>query len=250
MPSRRAGSGCAGVAGEVRREVLAHPDRADARTAAAVRDAERLVQVEVRDVAAELARLGVAEERVEVRPVDVDLAAVLVHDRAQLGDGVLVGAVGRGVGDHDRGEVVAVLLAPPPQVVEVDRPVVGRLHHDDLHAGHHGGGRVGAVRRRRDQADVASLVAAGAVVAADREQAGELALRPGVGLDRDAVVAGHRGQPRLELLDEQRGSPRRPRPARTGAGRRSPGRLTGSISVVALSFIVHEPSGIIPRSSA
>ena len=28
------------------------------------------------------------------------------------------------------------------------------------------------------------------------------------------------------------------------------GQVIGSISVVALSFIVHEPSGIIPRSSA
>ena len=29
-----------------------------------------------------------------------------------------------------------------------------------------------------------------------------------------------------------------------------PGNATGSISVVALSFIVHEPRGIMPRSSA
>ena len=44
--------------------------------------------------------------------------------------------------------------------------------------------------RRRDQADVALVVAAGAVVAADGQQAGELALRPGVGLQR------HRGRSR------------------------------------------------------
>ena len=76
MPSRRCGVGVRRVAGQVRRQVRAHADRADARAAAAVRDAERLVQVEVRDVAAELAGLGVAEQRVEVRPVDVDLATV------------------------------------------------------------------------------------------------------------------------------------------------------------------------------
>ena len=46
------------VAGQERREVGAHRDRADARTAAAVGDAERLVQVEVADVGAELARAG------------------------------------------------------------------------------------------------------------------------------------------------------------------------------------------------
>ena len=30
----------------------------------------------------------------------------------------------------------------------------------------------------------------------------------------------------------------------------NPGRPTGSISVVAFSFMVHEPSGIMPRSRA
>jgi hypothetical protein len=44
------------VVRQERREVRAHADRADARAAAAVRDAERLVQVEVRHVGAELAR--------------------------------------------------------------------------------------------------------------------------------------------------------------------------------------------------
>ena len=45
-------------------------------------------------------------------------------------------------------------------------------------------------------------VAVGAVVAADRQQPGELALRAGVGLDRDPVVAGDLGQPALELADQ------------------------------------------------
>ena len=53
---RRAGLGLQRVVGQVRREVRADRDRADAGAAAAVRDAEGLVQVQVRDVAAELAR--------------------------------------------------------------------------------------------------------------------------------------------------------------------------------------------------
>jgi hypothetical protein len=46
--------------------------------AAAVRDAERLVQVEMRDVGAEVPGRREADERVQVRAVDVDLAAVRV----------------------------------------------------------------------------------------------------------------------------------------------------------------------------
>ena len=63
------------VVRQVRRQVGAHRHRTDARAAAAVRDRERLVQVEVADVGAEPARLGEAEQRVEVGAVDVDLAA-------------------------------------------------------------------------------------------------------------------------------------------------------------------------------
>ena len=67
------------VPGQERREVRLRRDRADAGAAAAVRDAERLVQVEVRDVAAEVAEAREAEQGVEVGAVDVDLSAGVVH---------------------------------------------------------------------------------------------------------------------------------------------------------------------------
>ena len=108
------------VAGQIRRQMRAHRDRADAGPAAAVRDAERLVQVQVADVAAELARSGQTDQRVEVGAVDVDLAAGVVHRRADVGDVVLVDAVGGRVGDHQRGQHVGVFGHLGPQVVEVD----------------------------------------------------------------------------------------------------------------------------------
>ncbi len=182
--------------------MLRDRDRPDTGATAAVRDAERLVQVEVRDVATELARCGVPEQRVEVGAVDVDLAAVAVHDLAQLGDAVLVDAVRRRVRHHDRGEVVRMRIALRLQVLEVDLALIGRLHDDDAHAGHDRRSSVGAVRRRRDQAHVAVVVAAAQVVRANRQQPGELALRAGVGLDRHGGIAGDLGEPRLERLDE------------------------------------------------
>ena len=81
-------------------------------------------------------------------------------------------------------------------------PLVGSPDHDDLHAGHHRGRRVGAVRAGRDQADGARALPVGPVVGADRQQPGELALRAGVGLQRHGVVAGDLAQPRLELADQ------------------------------------------------
>ena len=71
-------------------------------------------------------------------------------DVAQLPDLGLEDAVGGGVGDHDGGEVVPVLLGLRPQVVQIDVAVVVALHHHDFHAGHHRAGRIGTVGRRRN----------------------------------------------------------------------------------------------------
>ena len=123
------------VAGQVRRQVGAHRDRTDAGAAAAVRDAERLVQVEVADVAAEPPRPGQPDQRVEVGAVDVDLAAGVVHRGADVGDVVLVHAVGGRIGDHQRGEPLGVLGDLGAQIVEVDVAVLAAGDHHDPHAG-------------------------------------------------------------------------------------------------------------------
>ena len=105
------------------------------------------------------ARLGEADERVEVGAVEVDLAAALVHDVAHVADVRLEHAVGRRVRDHQRGEVGGVLVRLGLEVVEVDVAVVVARHDDDAHAGHHRARGVGAVRRRGDEADRARRLA-------------------------------------------------------------------------------------------
>ncbi len=177
-------------------------DRADAGAAAAVRDAERLVQVQVRHVRAEPARPGQPDQRVQVRAVHVDLAARLVDRLADLGHGLLEHPVGGRVGQHDRGDLPAPVLQLGLQVTQVDRAVAAALDHHDPQARQHRAGRVGPVRRLGDQADVPAGVAAGAVVAPDGQQARQLALRPGVGLHGHRVVAGDLGQPPFQVADQ------------------------------------------------
>ncbi len=142
------------MAGQERGQVGADRHRADAGTAAAVGDAERLVEVEVAHVGAEATGLRHADEGVEVGAVDVHLAAVVVDDVAQLGDAGLVHAVGRGVGHHHCGEAVAGRIGLGPEVVEVDVALGVARHDDDLHAGHHRRRGVGAMGRRGDEAHV------------------------------------------------------------------------------------------------
>ena len=128
--------------------------------------------------------------------------------------------------------------------------VVGGIagHRHDLHANHMSRRRIGAVRRGRNETHRAVRIATAPVVCANRKQASILALRSGVGLQRDGVIAGD-PKARLQISDQLRitGSllARRKRMQRA-----KPGQVTGVISEVALSFMVQEPSGIMVRSSA
>ncbi len=187
-----------------RHQVVDHAHGPDTGPAAAVRDAESLVQVQVADVAAELARRRDADQRVHVGAVDVDTPAVPVHELAQLLDARLEHAVGRRVGDHDARQVLGVLRAFQRQVVEIDVAHRVALHHDDFQPGHLRARRVRAVRRFRDQAHVALRLPARLVPGLDREQPGVFALRAGVGLQADARIAGGLRQPAAQLLVEQR----------------------------------------------
>jgi hypothetical protein len=185
-----------------RHQVLGHADRPDAGATAAVRDAEGLVEVEVAHVGAEAPRPGQPDHRVEVGAVDVDLPAGVVHRRADLLHLGLEHPVRRGVGQHDRGEPLGVLLDLRPQVGQVDVAGLVAGHDDHAQTGHDGAGGVGAVRRARDQADVALVVAAEAVVAVDGQEPCELALRAGVGLHAHGRVAGDLGQVGAQLVDQ------------------------------------------------
>ncbi len=88
------------------------------------------------------------------------------------------------------------------EIGQVDVAVGVAGHHHHVQAGHGRAGRVGPVGRGRDQADPPVLLAAAGVVGLDGQQAGQLTLRPGVGLQRDGVVAGDLGQGRLEAGDQ------------------------------------------------
>ncbi len=180
------------VPGQERRQVGGDADRAHAGAAAAVRDAEGLVQVDVADVGADVAGAAEADLRVQVGAVHVDLAAVLVDDLGDVLDPGLEHAVRRRVGHHQRGERVAVLARLGGEIGEIDVAAVVAGDDHDAVAGHHRRRRVGAVRRRRDQADVAVPLAAALVKGADDEQAGVLPLRAGVRLQRRRGEAGDR----------------------------------------------------------
>ncbi len=183
------------MARQKRRQMRLDADRPHAGAAAAMRNAERLVQVEMADIGAVIAGPRKPDLRVHVGAVEIDLSAVAMHDLADLAYVFLEHAMGGGIGDHDGGEIVGMLCRLGAQIIDVD--IAARItgDHHDLHAGHAGGGRIGAVRRRRNQAHPAMRLIARGVIAADRQQAGIFALRAGIRLQRDRVVTCDVAQP-------------------------------------------------------
>src|SRR3954452_22309701 len=154
-------------------------DRARARTAAAVRLCEGLVQVVVDDVEAHVARARTPHDGVEVRAVVVERRADLVDDLRDLGD-VLVEQPERvRVREHQARDVLVGLR---PQVLDVDAAALVGADLDDLVAGHRHRGRVGAVGGVRRE-DLGAVLAPVLVIGAGQQDAGELAVRAGARLE-------------------------------------------------------------------
>ena len=182
------------MAGKVRREMRLDPDRPHARPAAAMRDGEGLVQVQVADVAADLSGLHQAHQRVHVGAVQIDLAAMLVGDLADLAHGLFEDAMGRGIGDHAGRQPVARLGRLRAEVIEVHVSVGRGLDDDHLHPGHLRRGRVRAMGRGRDQAQRPRRVPPRLVIGEDRHQPGIFPLCARIWLHGKGIVAGDLAQ--------------------------------------------------------
>ena len=187
-----------------RDEILDHADGPHARPAATVRNAERLVKVQVAHVATEVARGRHAHQRVHVGPVDIDAAAVAMHDLAQLRDLRFKHAVGAWIRDHHRRQSVGMLAALCLEFGEVDIALLVAAGHHDGHADHLRTGGIRAVGRGRNEADVAVALPAGPLPGPDHEQAGVFPLAPGIGLKADPGVAGRLSKPLPQLPLENR----------------------------------------------
>ena len=125
-------------------------NRPHAGSAAAVRNAEGLVEVEVANVGADVGRTAEADLRVHVRAVHIDLAAAVVYNFANLRDALLEDAVGGGISDHEGGEIAGVSLGLGAQIGQVNVALRVAGDGDDLQTGHGRAGRVGAVGGGRE----------------------------------------------------------------------------------------------------
>ena len=136
----------AGEAGlrQKRNQVLLDRHWAGAGAAATVGRRKSLVQVEMHDIGAEIARPRDADQRVHVGAVHVELRALRVQDFRDARDLLFEDAERVGIGEHQRGDI---FIDGAGQLVDIHH--AERVGFDvlDRIAGHAGCGRVGAVRR-------------------------------------------------------------------------------------------------------
>jgi len=146
------------VAREIRSKSLSAADRANTWATTTVRHGEGLVKVEVADISTNLSGLDETHLSVHVGTIHVDAATELVHDARSLTEGLLKDTVSGRVGHHDASKVLGVLLSLLLKVLKVDVAASITLDNDGLEASHCSRGRVGAVSRDRQEANVTVVV--------------------------------------------------------------------------------------------
>ncbi len=174
------------------------------------------MQVDVHRIDAEVARAHLADDRVEVRTVAIDIAAHGVDRIGDFAEVLFEQAAGVGVGDHHRRDI------RPEAGLEcrhIDPAFRRRGDILDAVVSEGGGGGVGAVGAFRHQHHFARI-AAGFVRRADREDPAKLTMRAGLGAHGDRRHTGQRAQPATELVDHlQRALHRRLRGERVDVGK-------------------------------
>ena len=190
------------VSRKIRSQVFPDADRSNPGAASAVGNTEGLVQVQMSHVGTELCRPTNTELRIEVSPVQIYLSPVSVYDVTDFTDLFFKDAVSGRVGDHEGSQPVGVFPGLSLQVsqINVALPVTG--HHDNSETRHGSTGRIGAVGGARDQTDISLAFIAFLMVAPDHEQTSVLALRPGIGLQRNSRKTSHDPEHLLQLVDE------------------------------------------------
>ena len=179
----------------------ANPYRPDPGSPTTVRDRKRLVQVEVRNVRTERTRLRQAHQRVQVGAVDVHLPTGLVHSRTDLPHRFFEYAVGRWIRDHQRGQILPMLVDLRLQIGQVYISGLVARHDNNMHTRHHGARCIGAVGAARNQAHRPLRVTIGLVIRPNGHEARELPLRSSVRLHGDRVVSRDPSEPSFELGD-------------------------------------------------
>ena len=143
-------------------------DRSHSWSAAAVWNTECLVQIEMANVCANLARSHQPNERIEIRSVHIDLTAMLMHDFAEFANAFFEDAVGARIGDHARCQILRMLVCLRAQICEINIALIVALDRHNIHSRNNRTCGIRAVRTLWNEARSAMTFAATLMERTDR----------------------------------------------------------------------------------
>ena len=117
-------------------------------------NAERLVQISVHDISAIIRWSTESYLRIQVRPVKIDLASMIVNQIADIPNPFFKDSIGWRVRDHDGGQFIAVFFNLLFQVTQTDIPIAFHLDYLDLITSHLSTGRICAVSGHWDETNL------------------------------------------------------------------------------------------------
>ena len=171
--------------GEELLESFTHTDGTTTRTATTMRCGECLVQVDVADVEAHVARTAGTKHGVQVGSVVVHQTAAVVHEFGDFGDGMLEDTQRVGIGHHHGCHLFTTFSDQALQVVHVDSAIGEALHLDYIQSADSCRGRVGAMGGVGNEHFRTLLVATAHVIGTDDHQTCELTMCTGAGIQRE-----------------------------------------------------------------
>ncbi len=157
------------------------------------------MQVEVHHIDAHIAGAQDAQQGVHVGAIAIDQPAAIVDSLDDMLKVLIEEPQRVGVGQHQADDGIVALRLECRQV-HVAALIGGDL--DDLQTDHAGGSRVGAVRRIGDEHLDALRIAAGLVVGAHDEHAGQLAVGASCRLEGDCGKSADLLQPFLHFVHQ------------------------------------------------
>src|SRR5262245_22550686 len=97
-----------------------YADRSHARSTAAMRNAEGLVQIEMANVRPVVARPRQPDLRIQIGAIEVHLTAMVMHDIADRSGRTFEDAMRRGIGNHDCSEPVSKALSLGTDILKIN----------------------------------------------------------------------------------------------------------------------------------
>ena len=192
------------IARQIWGQMRLHPNRPHARPPAAMRNGKGFMQVQMANIAANFARFHQPHQRIHICAVQIHLPPKVMGNTANLAHGFFKHPMRAGIGDHAGRQPIARRRRLLRKIDQIHIAIGRRFYHHHLHPRHLRRCRVCAMRRHRNKANLAPILAPRAVIGGNRQKPRIFALRARIGLHGKGIIARDLAQLCRQILNRRR----------------------------------------------